>query len=100
MMQFIIFTKNGGKIRPLPHIILSIFQTKFQCNISFALQDTFNVMIGKKRSQMGATGYPSKKPKLEIRDEDNYLHYRPSDFASESRFGFYIIYHNNLQNKW
>ena len=53
------------------------------------LQNTFNVVIGKRRNQTDQTSLyqGSKKRKVEIRDEENYLNYRASDFASESGLG-------------
>lgn len=51
------------------------------------LQNTFSVMIGSKRKQSDYNNvFQSKKKKLrklEIRDEENYLSYRPADYQSE-----------------
>ncbi|CAC5380122.1 DDX54 [Mytilus coruscus] len=51
------------------------------------LTNTFNVVIGKKRPGQTTVDSSTKKRKVEIRDEENYLHYTPSDFDTESRLG-------------
>lgn len=51
------------------------------------LTNAFNVVIGKKRPGQTTVDPGTKKRKVEIRDEENYLHYKPSDFDTESRLG-------------
>jgi hypothetical protein len=49
-------------------------------------QETFRTVIGGKRKANNKVFDPNKKKKRKketVRDEENYLHYRPKDFQSE-----------------
>ncbi|XP_033727163.1 ATP-dependent RNA helicase DDX54-like [Pecten maximus] len=47
------------------------------------LESAFSKVIGGKSSQRVFTPKQKKRKLMEIKDEENYLHYRPADFQSE-----------------
>ncbi|XP_060080406.1 ATP-dependent RNA helicase DDX54-like [Ylistrum balloti] len=50
------------------------------------LETAFSKVIGGKASQRSFTPKKKKRKFVEIKDEENYLHYRPADFQSERGF--------------